>query len=327
VSEEDGGDRPAPRGAGAPKGAPLERYRIAMYGGGIEEIDRDELRERIRRREVTDATEVARAGTDEWRKVSYYPELKGYLNLAATAPAQPAAVRASRAAPAESVRDRVLPALSYPIAGGEILAVIGIAILQSIIGVSLLVIPVVTVYMLAIIRASAEGKTKMPAWIETDDIPAMFSIWLRTIMVTAISLWPMILWYGVWYFTAADRASSQATSRLVAGLIVTGLVSLTYFPACFATIAVWDSVASSLNPAFVFRTIRTLGSDYVIAVVVWVLASVAAVAVGRVSSTLLGSIPFVGDLPRKMLWIWSQFYGSHLLGWAVHRHSTELGWD
>lgn len=36
----------------------VERYRIAMFGGGIEEIDRYELRDRIRRHEVTAFTEV-----------------------------------------------------------------------------------------------------------------------------------------------------------------------------------------------------------------------------------------------------------------------------
>jgi hypothetical protein len=310
----------------APASPPkLERYRFAMFGGGIEEFDRYQVRDFIRKGEVTATTETALAGTDDWRKVAPYPELRPYLEMAATAPAQTGPVRASRSVPAETVAARLVPALLYPVAGGEVLVLLGIAICQSIMGVAVLMIPVTTVYMLAIIRATANGKTKMPAWVETDDIPAMFLIWLRTILVSLIALWPVLLWFGIWYFTA-DRTDPVAVERLIPGLIVAGLLSLIYYPACLATIAVWDSVAASLNPAFIFRVIRTMGSDYVVAIVAWVCATVIASLLGNLLSPLLTRVPF-GSVPLRMLSIWAQFYGAHLLGWAVHGHSVELGWD
>ena len=320
-----------PPGPGAPasspsRAVPLQRYRIAIYGGGVEEIDRYELRERIRRREAHAETEVALAGTDEWKRISTYPELARYLELVLTSSNVPSGPQISRTVPVESVASRILPALLYPIAGGEVVVLIGIAIFQSLPGVSLLMIPVTTVYMLAIIRSSADGKTKMPAWVETDDIPGMFSAWIRAVIVTSIALWPMLLWVGIWYF-ATDRNGPDAQSHLVAGLVVAGILSIAYYPACLAMVAVWDSVSSALNPGFIIRTINTMRVDYGVAVLSWVIATAVAVIAAGLLNALLGPIPFVGRVPGRMLWIWAQFFGSHLLGWAIYRHAVELGWD
>jgi uncharacterized membrane protein len=295
-----------------------------MYGGGIEEVDRYQLRERIRRGEVSASTEIAPVGTDGWKQVALYPELARYLELAAASPASNAPVVA-RTVPAETVASRIVPALRYPISGGEILVVVGLAILQSLPGVSLIVIPVTTIYMLAIIRASSEGKTKMPAFVETDDLPAMFEVWIRTVVVTVISLWPMLVWFGIWFMT--DRTSPHAQAHLIMGLVVTGLISLIYYPACLAMIAVWDSVGAALNPALVARTIRAMGSDYGVAVAAWVVATGLALLVAKPLNALVGWLPFVGQVPGRMLRIWALFYGSHLLGWAIYRHSVELGWN
>jgi hypothetical protein len=200
--------------------------------------------------------------------------------------------------------------------------VVGLAILQSLPGISLVVLPVTTIYMLAIIRASSEGKTKMPAIVETDDVAAMFAVWIRTVAVTVISLWPMLVWFALWYF-ATDRTSPHAEAHLIVGLIVTGLISLVYYPACLAMIAVWDSVVAALNPVLVARTIRTMGSDYATAVLGWAVATGLALLVAEP----LGLLPFVGGVLGRALWIWAQFFGAHLLGWAIYRHSVELGWN
>ena len=299
----------------------MQRYRVAMYGGGIEEVDRYQLRERIRRGEVGASTEIAPVGTEDWKQVATYPELAQYVELAAASPGSNAPVVA-RTVPAESVASRIVPALRYPISGGEILVVVSLAVLQSLPGISLIVIPVTTIYMLAIIRASSEGKTKMPAFVETDDIPAMFTVWVRTVAVTVISLWPMLVWFAIWYFTT-DRTGPQAQAHLIVGLIISGLISAVYYPACLAMIAVRDSVGAALNPALVARTIRSMGRDYGVAVVAWAVATGLALLVAKP----LGFIPIVGEISGRAFWIWAQFFGSHLLGWAIYLHSVELGWN
>ncbi len=161
----------------------------------------------------------------------------------------------------------------------------------------------------------------MPAMVETDDIPAMFAVWVKTLVVTVISLWPMLAWLAIWYF-ATDRAGPRAQVYLVVGLLITGLASLVYYPACLAMVAVWDSVVGALNPALVGRTIRVMGSDYGVAVVAWA----AATGLALLAARPLALLPVVGGVAGGALWIWAQFYGSHLLGWAVHRHAVELGW-
>jgi hypothetical protein len=292
-----------------------------MYGGGIEEVDRYQLRQRIRRGETSGSDEIAPVGTEDWKPVASYPELARYLELAAASPGANRSLVA-RAVPAEPVASRIAPALRYPVSGGELVVVVGLAVLQSLPGISLVVIPLTTIYMLAIIRASSEGKTKMPAFVETDDIPAMFAVWIRTVAVTVISLWPMLVWFAVWYFMT-DRTSPHAEARLIVGLIITGLISLVYFPACLAMIAVWGSVGAALNPVLVARTIRAMGNDYRIAVLAWAVASGLALLIAK----LLDALPIVGGVSGRALWIWAQFFGSHLLGWAVYRHSVELGWN
>lgn len=71
---------PAP-GAASPGATPpvLRRYRMAAYGGGHEELDRNELWSRIRKGEVTATTELCEAGSDTWQPITAFPELARLL--------------------------------------------------------------------------------------------------------------------------------------------------------------------------------------------------------------------------------------------------------
>ena len=302
------------------------RYRVAVYGGGIEEIDHPEARDRIGRREILATTELARAGTEDWKRALQYPELAGYLALAA----QPRPVQRPvkpQTTPAKSMRDRVVRGLLYPVQGLEFVTLLGIAVLSAIPGVSLLMIPVATVYVVAIVKASSEGKTKMPAWVETDDIPAMFVLWVRTLLVSLIALWPVLLWATYWYFTTPDPFGEAGRQRLMPGVVVAGLVSLIYYPACLATIAVWDDVMASLNVVFIGRVIRTLGRDYLVVIVVAIAALSGSLIAGRILGSLFGSIPLLGPVISQLPVLWAEFYSAHLLGYAVYRHAAALGWE
>jgi hypothetical protein len=50
-------------------------WRVALHGGGIEEVTLNDLRIRIRQREVVDTTEVSPPGTDQWVRAVDRPEL------------------------------------------------------------------------------------------------------------------------------------------------------------------------------------------------------------------------------------------------------------
>jgi hypothetical protein len=66
-----------------------------------------------------------------------------------------------------------------------------------------------------------------------------------------------------------------------------------------------------------------MGSDYATAVLGWAVATGLTLLVAEP----LGLLPFVGGVLGRALWIWAQFFGAHLLGWAIYRHSVELAWN
>lgn len=302
-----------------------ERYRIALHGGGIEEVDRAGVRDRIRRGEVVERSELARAGTEEWKAAREFPELARYLQLAASqAAAREAPVSITRAY--ETMGQRLGRGLAYPLAHGGVLTILALTILSAVPVLGVLVTPIAAVYVLEIVRESANGDTRMPAWFDTSDLTEVLIRWLKTFFVTMVALMPMLVWFVTWMGSAGGTFDRAALVRLFAGLAVTGLVALFYYPACLATVAVWHSVLDSLNPVYVLRVIRTIGADYVLVVVVWVAVWMGTLAVGLFSDTLFGGIPILGSLPAAAISFWGQFYGAHILGYAIYRHTDELGW-
>lgn len=150
---------------------PVQRYKLVQYGGGIEELDRFAIRDRIRCGEITGETELAIVGTDEWQPAALFPELGRYLEIAAT---RPPSVSGSIVAPSkprtvESMGSRVVGGLAYPIAGGEASVIIGLVILGAIPLIGILASLATTVIMVQIVRASADGRTRMPL-VDTSEL-------------------------------------------------------------------------------------------------------------------------------------------------------------
>jgi hypothetical protein len=90
---------------------------------------------------------------------------------------------------------------------------------------------------------------------------------------------------------------------------------------------VWDSILDSLNPAYVFRVIKRIGADYFIVVGMWFVATLGTMLMSSPFLNPLAAVPIVGSLFASFLSFWVLFYASHLLGYAVYRHSPALGWD
>jgi hypothetical protein len=321
---------PAPPQPPAPP-PPPERYKLALYGGGVEELDRLELRNRIRHGEVDSRTQLARVGTEDWKPTAAFPELARYIELAREKRAVVAVAQGpprAQQAHVGSMSQEIVEGLAYPLKGSGILTIIAIGIFSSIPFIGILSVPILTVYVLAIVRSSANGERELPAWVETSDVVGNLILWLKTWFVTIVALWPVVLWVAVWLSShPADRFSRDALASLFLGLAAAGLVSMLYFPACLATIAVWDSVLDSLNPVYVFAVIRRIGWDYLAVVATYVAATGASAMLAVFSNAALSSLPLLGSIPGKIPVIWAQFYTAHLLGWAVYRHADELGWD
>src|SRR5687767_1909128 len=60
---------------------PAPRYKYVPYGGGVEELDRLAVRDRIRAGDITAETELALLHTDDWRAAATYPELGRYFEI------------------------------------------------------------------------------------------------------------------------------------------------------------------------------------------------------------------------------------------------------
>lgn len=303
-----------------------QRYKYVPYGGGVEELDRFAVRDRIRVGDITADSELAVVGTDDWRAAVSYPELARYFELAATKPRTMPGVPVKVAPPrvVQPMGQRVLDGLLYPLAGGQALLLIGLAILSIIPVIGILARLASTLIMVEIIRTSADGRTKMPL-VDTSEAWMLMRTYLRVLFVTLVSLLPVYVFGGAALVQVILGKMSVAPA--VIGIAVLLAVAALYYPACLATVAVWDSILDSLNPAYVFRVVKRIGADYFIVVGMWFVATLGTMVMSSPFLNPLAAVPIVGGLFAGFLSFWALFYASHLLGYAVYRHSAELGWD
>jgi len=295
------------------------RYRVALYGGGIEECDREELRRRLALGELDGKTPVALVGTEAWQALASRPELAVLLR-GGTDPASPS--RAARILPSETLASRAVAGLAYPLTGGGIVTLVLLALLSQLPIISFFAGAAATFFAVQIVTRSSRGDTEMP-FFESSDVFEMILIWLKTLFVSIVALAPLLAWF-IWGFLNLRGTSGAAL--WITGLGAAGLFAAIYYPACFATVAVWESALDALNPVYVLRVVRTLGADY--AVVVGV--SLAGVVLGFLApyfSARWVPLPFVAAVPGIVVALWAQFWAAHVLGWAIYRHERELGWE
>jgi hypothetical protein len=294
-----------------------------LYGGGVEELDRFGVRDAIRAGDLTAESELAIVGSDDWRMVATFPEFGRYLEIAAAGVPRAYSNPLIPAKPPRIVlpmRDRIIEGLLYPVRGGEALMLIGLALLNALPGIRFLASLASTLIMVEIIRTSAEGRTKMPM-VDTTQMWQLKRTYVRVLFVTLVSLLPVVVVIAV-----LVAGSVPPMLELLAVVIALGVAAL-YFPACLATVAVWDSILDSLNPAYVLRVIRRIGSDYFVVVGMWFAATLGSWLARMPAISPLARVPILGSIFSTALSLWALFYVAHLLGYAVYRHAQELGWE
>jgi hypothetical protein len=303
------------------------RYRFVPYGGGVEELDRLAIRDRIRTGDIEGHTELALLGSDDWRPAASFPELARYFELAAARSGASGQhmVMPSKPRQVQSMAERLVQGLLYPIDGGQVVTLLAIAVASVLPFVGWLASASAAAISLDIIRKSADGKTKMPAFVDTSNIPDLIRVYSRVLVVTLISLAPVIaaiVWMG---FATFNRSASPVAMLAVMG--IAAVFAAVYYPACLATVAVWDNVISALDPRYVFRVINRIGGDYFVVIGAWFLATLGTFVLRFTTFSVLSWIPIVGSVLEAMVSLWVLFYASHLLGYAVYRHAPELGWE
>src|SRR5436190_78951 len=91
-------------------------YRIAGEGKAV--FNRLQIRDKIRAGEITNDTELALEGNEEYRAASGYPELARYFSLLTAQPiAAPSSGIIKPSAPAAPIASRLAPGLIYPFTG------------------------------------------------------------------------------------------------------------------------------------------------------------------------------------------------------------------
>jgi len=302
---------------------PQSRYRFVPYGGGVEELDRLAVRDRIRSGDIEGHTELAPAGTEQWRPAASFPELARYFELAAAGSRVSGkyVVMPSKPREVQSMADRLVRGLVYPLDGGQVLTLLGLALVSILPFFGWIGSAAAAVIMLDVVRKSADGKTKMPAMVDTSNIGELIRIYVRVLLVTLISLAPVV---AALAFAIVTRSKPVV---MLAAMAVGAALAAIYYPACLATVAVWDNVISALNPAYVFRVINRIGGDYFIVIGAWFLATLGTFVLRFTTFAVLSWIPIVGPVINSMVSFWVLFYASHLLGYAVYRHAPELGWE
>src|SRR6266550_3663703 len=210
-------------------------YRIA--GEGKEVFNRFQIRDKIRAGEVTNDTELAPEGNDEYRAASMYPELARYFSLLSAEPvAAPAAGIVIPSAPPLPITSRLGPGLVHPFTGPGWLVLFVVTGLQLVPVAGWVASAFVKVYQLAVIRTSASGSTTMPRVGAVGEAINAVMTFLKVIVVAIASMWPIL---AVSLFT-------QGIRPLWYGAV---LFTLLYAPASFAVLAKTDSIAEAVNPS------------------------------------------------------------------------------
>ena len=300
---------------------PQPVYQVA--GEGKEEFTRLEIRDRIRGGEILPHTELALKGTESYRAASSFPELSRYFSLAgpavAIAPGIPgyqgrAQARAVAAPPAAvpSVASHLGQAIPYPFTGIGWIVVIFVALANFNQFLNLVVGVFASVYMMAVVRKSAEGSMVMPSFADLTGPLTFFVDLFKVILTTIVNAWPVIL-----------AAVASVFMRGMAPVLMFGavLLMLIYYPAAFAILAVTRSIKQAITPSRVFGFIGILGGDYAIALLVLIVGLVLSVAAGFAVALILKP---AGLLVTGLISAWLTFYVDHLFGWAIHRHRGEL---
>src|SRR5688572_8488280 len=300
---------------------PQPVYQVA--GEGKEEFTRLEIRDRIRGGEILPNTEIALKGSESYRAASSFPELSRYFSLAGPAVAIAPGIPAyqGRAQPREmaappaavpSVASHLAQASPYPFTGMGWIVVILVALANFNQFLNLVVSVFASVYMLAVVRKSAEGSMVMPSFADLTGPLTFFVDLLKVIVTTIINAWPVIL-------AAVAAVFMRGMAPVL--MFVAVLLMLIYYPASFAILAVTRSILQAITPSRVFGFIGVLGADYAIGLLILIIGFTLSVGAGYVVGQILKP---AGLLVTGLISAWLTFYVDHLFGWAIYRHRHEL---
>lgn len=253
-------------------------------------------------------------GTDLWKPASQYAVLNRYFSLVKPTATPGAAAGPALRGPVASMASRIGAGLAYPFSSLTSLALLAAMFLAGIVPLLRFFTGIVAgIYSLAIIRTSSEGQTTAPSLGAVGGIGGWVMSFIRLVAVSIISAWAILV-VMILEFTGMLRSNWF----LLAAVVVT----LFYYPASIATIAVWKRISIALSASQIVQFIGILGGDYYAVVFIWIASAVAFVGLELLAS--FGLPRMAVAVLHSVGTLFLLLYSAHLLGWAVHRHRDEL---
>jgi hypothetical protein len=189
------------------------------------------------------------------------------------------------------------------------------------------------VYLLQIIRTSANGRNELPSWGELSDLWEILARGFKVILVTLITWSPLIvfnlfLMRSAYQSMAYGRGPVSPRAVLASGLLfilvnaILLILMFIYYPMALAIVGVCDTIKAALNPVSVFRYIAAIKKDYAVVLVFWIVLEMIFFGTAAFYSFL----PILGGMILALVRAYVFFIEFHILGWMAYQTEDRLNW-
>jgi len=167
-------------------------------------------------------------------------------------------------------------------------------------------------YLLAhakrIICASSEGQREMPDW---PDYINFFDDILHALVQLLVCL-TLCLGPSLYFYTQGQWIPA----------LLFGLIGVFWFPICALSVSLHNSLATLFNVHILFPSMLKLGVDYIIVVVILVIA----VVMNSVLPDLVSWLPLLGRMISRLASFYLLATLANMIGLLYFKHAHKLDW-
>lgn len=196
------------------------------------------------------------------------------------------------------------------LAGALLFTILSLVPLTGFLLCMIFVYPLITAYMIHIIRHVADGENEMPDW------PDIYDFWDSLIL-------PSLQMCSALLVSFAPLILIVIYSRDLKLIIIAFILGSIYFPVALMAAALFDNVFAPLNFPYLINSIRKMGKDYFIALFILPVITV----IGKISlGVLYFQIPVIGQFVFWSFTIYFSVVEMYILGNVYYVNERKLGW-
>lgn len=213
----------------------------------------------------------------------------------------------------------LLEILKIPCHFAGLLGLVGVIILAS----------MQWVFFIHVVRSVANGSYEVPDWPDSSDVWEMVGVFLKVLLVTIISLLPVMILacvggMGMSIMSGLMGTSTPGVSGMVLVILVlAGFFYLFYLPICIAIVALFQTVVPALNPIIIFRIMERIGKPYLYAVGLWG----SLLVINRVITRSLLHLGLGGKALVAPLGVYTILLFCYVLGRVCYENEPKIGWQ